>query len=141
MERVQLLTEPKRKRGRPENSMNRFAKDAREKAQASGMLPHEWLLAVMRGEPIYRTEHDPITGEARKVQEQYGFDDRKDAAKAAAPYYAPKISTVEVISGVSDADLDSIIASAAAQAGVSIGPGGEGKAGEDQAGEDDPQRT
>jgi hypothetical protein len=51
----------------------------------------------------------------------------KDAAKAAAPYFAPKISTVEVIQGVSEHELDRIIALAASEAGVSLGIGGEGQ--------------
>lgn len=50
-------------------------------AEASGMLPHEFLLAVTRGESI--SEHRPT------------FEERLEAAKAAAPYYAPKLASVE----------------------------------------------
>lgn len=125
---------PKNKGGRPPGAVNRLAKEAREKAQATGILPHEFLLQIVRGEPIFRTEIHPITGQKAVIQEVYGFEDRKDAAKAAAPYYAPKISTVEVIHGVSDHELDSIIARAAAEAGVSLGPSGEGTT--DQASDD-----
>lgn len=118
--------------GRPPNATNKLSREAREKALATGdgMLPHEFLLKIVRGEPIFRKEVHPVTGQEVVIQEQYDFEARKDAAKAAAPYYAPKISTVEVISGVSDNELDSIIARAAAEAGISLGTGGEGEEGE-----------
>lgn len=50
-------------------------------AEASGMLPHAFLLAVTRGEPI--GDHTPT------------FEERLEAAKASAPYVAPKLSSVE----------------------------------------------
>jgi len=118
--------------GRKKDSHNRLAIEAREKAQATGLLPHEILLSMARGEP--QTVYTP--GADGKVTEQLvalGIEERKDAAKAAAPYYAPKISTVEVITGVGDDELDAIIKGAAAAAGVSISIGGEGEAGGDEA--------
>jgi len=118
---------PKNKGGRPPGAMNRLAKEARDKAAATGVLPHEFLLMIVRGEPIFRIEIEPTTGKKIHVQEQYDFEARRDAAKAAAPYYAPKISTVEVINGVSDNELDQIIERAAAEAGVSLGTSGEGE--------------
>ena len=125
--------------GRKPNSMNKMSRDAREKAAASGVLPHEFLLMIVRGEPIFRTEVHPMTGESILVREVYDFDARRDAAKAAAPYYAPKISTVEVINGVSEYELDQIIERAAAEAGISLGDGGESTEGqsEDSTGESD----
>ena len=111
--------------GRPPGAINRLAKEARDKAAATGVLPHEFLLMIVRGEPIFRIEIEPSTGKKIHVLEQYDFEARRDAAKAAAPYYAPKISTVEVINGVSDNELDQIIARAAAEAGISLGPSGE----------------
>ena len=111
--------------GRKPNSTNRLAKEAREKAQASGELPHEFLLRIARGEVITREYRNPATGHIEIVEEQYSFDDRKDAAKAAAPYFAPKISTVEVIRGVADDELDSIIAKLAAETGFGPSDGGE----------------
>ncbi|HJX17774.1 MAG TPA: hypothetical protein VJ437_06210 [Acidiferrobacterales bacterium] len=53
---------------------------AREKAARTGELPHEFLLQVMRGHKI--TGHKPT------------FSERMDAAKAAAPYYAPRLAAV-----------------------------------------------
>lgn len=55
---------------------------AREEAAKAGMLPHELLLAISRGEVI--DGYVP------------SFAERVDAAKAAAPFYAPKLAAVDV---------------------------------------------
>lgn len=125
-----------RKRGRPEGSANKMAREAREMAKATGdgRLPHEILLEIARGNPqkVLRTDADgaplidPDTGEFLTKLVVPTLEDMQGAAKAAAPYFAPKMSTVEVIQGISDADLDQIIAGAAAEAGVSLSTGGEG---------------
>lgn len=118
---------PKNKGGRPVGSSTRLSREAIEKAREGGMLPHEFLLAIMRGEVITRKEVDE-DGKITRVPESYDFEKRMDAAKAAAPYFAPKISTVEVIHGVPDDELNRIIESLATQAGIDIGAGGEGEA-------------
>lgn len=123
--RVLIDVPAKNKGGRPVGSMSKIAMEAREKAKATGQLPHEFLLSIARGEAIFRDVVDPATGEITKQLEVYDFDARRDAAKAAAPYYAPKISTVEVISGVPDEQLDLIIAQLTAEAGVNTGASGE----------------
>lgn len=134
METEQGEKPAKNKGGRPMHSMNKLSRDAIEKARALGELPHEFLLRIMRGEVILRKvlvdPDDPECGELRTVVEKYGFEERVDAAKAAAPYYAPKISTVELISGVPDDELDNIIAQLAAETGVDLGAAGEGAQGE-----------
>lgn len=130
--RVQLLPN---KGGRPEGALSKLSREAREKAKATGLLPHEFLLSIARGEIIYRDVLQK-DGSIDKVMEDYDFAARQDAAKAAAPYYAPKISTVEVISGVADDQLDSIIAQLAAQAGVDPSAFGEGTKDEGEAGTD-----
>lgn len=133
--------EVKRGRGRPPGAHNRLAKEARARAEQTGLLPHEILLSIARGEPqIIKTPVRKPNGSYELVEEMVPVDleTLKSAAQAAAPYYAPKISTVEVISGVSDDDLDAIIARAATEAGVSLGAGGEGEEDEDQAGADRP---
>lgn len=117
---------PGRGQGRKPGSMSKLAKDARAKAEQTGLLPHEILLSMARGEPAQIVEIDD-QGNRKIRYEPLDKEDVRDAAKAAAPYYAPKISTVEVIQGVSDADLDEFIARAAAEAGLGIGPGGEGQ--------------
>ncbi len=120
----------KNKGGRPKGSLSKIAAEAREKAQATGLLPHEILLSVARGEAQFKEVVDPKTGEITRVREHYDLPIRLDAAKAAAPYYAPKISTVEVITGVPDAELDLIIAQLAREAGISAGASGEESEGE-----------
>lgn len=123
---------PKNKGGRPPGAMSKLAKEARERAQETGELPHEILLSIARGnpQPVRSVAYDEDSGEITVKITGYEIPDleqRKDAAKAGAPYFAPKISTVEVISGVSDDELDNIIALAAAEAGVSLGSVGEGQ--------------
>ena len=68
--------------GRQPGSITKFAKHAREQARATGQLPHEFLLSIVRGEEV--------DGVVPKL------DQRIDAAKAAAPYFAPKMTTAEV---------------------------------------------
>lgn len=67
--------------GRKPGAPNKRTADTIAKAEATGLLPHEFLLAVTRGETI--DGHTPT------------FDERKDAAKAAAPYFAPKLASLE----------------------------------------------
>lgn len=114
-----------RRRGRPEGSTNRYTREAIEKARQTGLLPHEILLSMARGEPQVEYDVDPISGRTVERLVPLDIEQRKDAAKAAAPYYAPKISTVEVIKNVDDAELDFIIAELAAQTGISVGTSGE----------------
>lgn len=130
--------------GRKPGSQSRLAREAREKAEQTGALPHELLLQWGRGEPMSRKvlkqggdasnpEHWVTTYEAVDAETQ------KDAAKSAAPYYAPKISTVEVITGVDDATLSELIARSAAEAGLSLAPRGAGPEDEGEEGEQAPR--
>jgi hypothetical protein len=89
--------------------------EIKRKASLSGDLPHEWLLKIMRGDMFY---HDGV-----KVRPT--IEMRIDCAKAAAPYFAPKLAQVQVTENMTDADLDHIIKSAAAEIGASINLGGE----------------
>jgi hypothetical protein len=112
--------------------MSKIAEEARNKALATGLLPHEILLSMARGEPQREVTIDPTNGKV--TGETYSVPDlecRRDSAKAAAPYFAPKISTVEVIQGVNDYELDRIIAQLASEAGLGAGPVGEGETGEE----------
>lgn len=121
--------------GRPLGAMSRLAKEAREKAIESGELPHEILLGMARGHVQKVAEViDQSTGEVLKWKYTVPDPDfRRDAAKAAAPYFAPKISTVEVIGGMTDEQLDAIIAGAAAETAASASDDREGTPGTDQA--------
>lgn len=68
--------------GRKPGSVNLMSAKAREEAAKTGELPHEFMLRVMRGEEI-----DGHTPE---------FKDRMDAAKAAAPYFAPRLASTNI---------------------------------------------
>jgi hypothetical protein len=115
--------------------MNSLSKKARELAASTGKLPHEILLNIARGIPIEVQEVQP-DGTFKPKYEPVTPDQVLDAAKAGAPYYAPKISTVEVVGNLDDATLDSLLERAAAEAGLSLAPGGEGKARAPSAGDE-----
>lgn len=68
--------------GRKPGGVNKMSKKAREEAAKTGELPHEYLLRISRGEEI--DGYKPT------------FTERMDAAKAAAPYFAPRLSTTDV---------------------------------------------
>jgi len=74
--------------GRKPGSVNKITQRAREAAAKTGELPHEFLLRIVRGEAI--DGHAPE------------FAERMDAAKAAAPYYAPRLATTVVAAQVSN---------------------------------------
>lgn len=90
--------------GRPKGSTQKITTKAREEAKASGLLPHEWLLTVSRGEPVIQrswknivNEEGRITGKELVEEIVYAdFPTRLDAAKAAAPYYAPRLAAQQV---------------------------------------------
>lgn len=69
--------------GRPTGSATRRTREIADKAAASGLLPHEFLLSVVRGEAVGGVVPT--------------FADRLEAAKAAAPYFAPKLSSIDVV--------------------------------------------
>ena len=67
--------------GRKKGSINKVSRGARNKAAKEGLLPHEILLKIARGELL--GDHRP------------SFAERMEAAKAAAPYYAPRLAAIE----------------------------------------------
>lgn len=120
----------KRKRGRPKNSLNKLSMAAREAARLTGELPHEFLLRVTRGEIIAQ----PVRMESGETKTVYQIPDlpmRIDAAKSAAPYFAPKLSAVQFLSQSTDDELDQLIAGLASEAGIGVSASGEGEAPED----------
>ena len=90
--------------GRPKGRTNSVTAKAREAAAESGLLPHEWLLKVSRGEPIEQKRikiiYDKQGNEKSReliTEEVYAdFPTRIDAAKAAAPFYAPRLAVQQV---------------------------------------------
>ena len=68
--------------GRPKGAISRMNTVAREAARRTGELPHQFLLRVARGEEIDGTVPT--------------LNLRVDAAKAAAPYFAPRLASQNV---------------------------------------------
>jgi hypothetical protein len=117
-----IKPEPKKpsKTGRKIGSSNVVTNAARLAAQATGLLPHEWLLAVARGEGIeqkrWKVTVDRRGNEERELVTEVIYPDihmRQDSAKAAAPYYAPRLAaqTVDLsgtvgVTRMSDQELD-----------------------------------
>ena len=99
MPRKSLGKKPKRKPGRPRKTGNSPA-DIREKAAITGELPHEFLLRVSRG--------GVVNGQLITLEMQL------DAAKVAAPYFAPRLSSREIkalninLNALSDAELQEL---------------------------------
>ena len=123
------------RRSRPPGAAGKLALEARRRAQETGELPHEFLLRVARGELIQTKILDPITGQIKEVYDAPSLEVRIDAAKACAPYFAPKLQAVELIGktigSADDDELDAIIADAAAAAGIAVSLTGEGEEEED----------
>ena len=86
--------------GRPRGAKNKISKAAIKAAKETGVLPHEWLLSVARGDAIEQKRHEIVRdkdgNETKIVVAEMIYPDigvRMDAAKAAAPFYAPKLAT------------------------------------------------
>lgn len=90
--------------GRPKGRITSVSAKARAEAAESGLLPHEWLLKVSRGEPVeqkrWKIIYDKQGNEKSReliTEEVYAdFPTRLDAAKAAAPFYAPRLAVQQV---------------------------------------------
>ena len=78
--------------GRQKGTPNRRNAEMVARAEEAGMLPHEFLAAVARGEEI--DGHLPT------------FEERVDAAKAAAPFYAPKLAATQVTASITRSHED-----------------------------------
>lgn len=123
MERVKLIGAKRPKYGGRvagvKNKTSVLMESVLRAKEDGGLLPHEILLHVARGGSIKVGEE--------QVEKWPDMEMQMEAAKAAAPYYAPKLSTVEVIKGMDDHALDETIAGLAAQAGITITIGREGQ--------------
>jgi hypothetical protein len=93
--------------GRPKGALSKVTAKAKQAAMETGLLPHEWLLKVSRGEGIIHkrwvVKHDAKGNvRSRELIEEEIYSDfatRLDAAKAAAPFYAPKLAAQTVSLG------------------------------------------
>lgn len=122
--------EPKRRGRKPGGTtlVNRVAIAA---ASAEGKLPHEILLDIARGKSIVAgtMEWHEATQTFRPGAPRVLNPDIQQiiaAARDAAPYFAPKLSALELLASLSDDELNELVAVAAAEAGVSVGAAGEG---------------
>jgi hypothetical protein len=98
--------------GRKKGTLAKVTAKAREAAMETGLLPHEWLLKVSRGEGIkhkrwvikYDTKGKEVSRDLIEEEIYADFPTRIDAAKAASPFYAPKLAVQTVsLNGNSDA--------------------------------------
>lgn len=119
----------KRPRGRPLGALGKLTREAVEHAKATGEMPHYFLLRIARGEMIEQKILNQLTGEVTEMIVCPPFDQRVDAAKAAAPYFAPKLAAIEQTQAYSDEELDEHIRNAAAACGLAIATDGEGETG------------
>ena len=93
--------------GRPKGSLSKVTAKAKQAAMETGLLPHEWLLKVSRGEGIthkrwvikYDAKGKELSRELVEEEVYTDFSTRLDAAKAASPFYAPKLATQTISVG------------------------------------------
>jgi hypothetical protein len=83
--------------GRKKGARNKRTVALIAQAQAQGILPHEFLASVARGEPVRCSLMDDVTG--LPIGEPLlcfpSLDQRIDAARAAAPYFAARLASIE----------------------------------------------
>ena len=97
--------------GRPKGAIAKVTAKAKAAAAETGLLPHEWLLLVSRGEGIkhkrivvkYDTKGNEKSRELVEEEVYADFATRIDAAKAASPYYAPRLA-VQTVSVTTTSD-------------------------------------
>lgn len=101
--------------GRKPGSANQKTRVIADAAFEAGITPLEVMLQIMQ--------------QAMAIKE---YDKALDAASKAAPYMHPRLTSVEAkvevgMTEMSDDELDVLIATAAAEAGVTPGATGEGE--------------
>ena len=98
--------------GRPKGALSKVTAKAKQAAMETGLLPHEWLLKVSRGDGIthkrwvvkYDGKGKEVSRELVEEEIYADFSTRLNAAKAASPFYAPKLAVQTVsVTGNSDA--------------------------------------
>ena len=134
------MSEPEapRRRGPKPGARSIVNRAAMQAAAATGRMPHEILLDIARGTPLIQSTMvwDGETQAFKAGPPQVLIPDlqmRMRAASDAAPYYAPKLSALELLQGMSDDELDAAIADLAAQAGLGVAAAGAGAASKEPA--------
>lgn len=119
-------------KGRPVGSKDTKPRTANmaliNKYANEGLLPHEILLLIARGKAMpmgYDENGDPLKDDDGKILYWHpNMDERLDAAKSGAPYFAPKLSAIEVMKGMTDDTLLELIVGTAAACGLEFTAGG-----------------
>jgi hypothetical protein len=114
--------------GRKPGSRNRSKQEIIDKAKAAGELPHEFLLRVVQN----RLAPHEMVGDDGTLFEVVPLEMRIEAATKCASFFAPKLSSVEVISSLTDNDLDTLIKELATQAGLGNALGRESQEDDDE---------
>ncbi len=92
----------------------------------SDELPHEFLLRVAQGHPIVVK----IPGKQQIRYEVPTIEQRIKAANMAAPYFAPRLSAVQVLQGMNNEQLDQLTKEYATLSGFTITASRESTEGE-----------
>jgi hypothetical protein len=84
--------------GRKKGSVNKLSTEATKLAASTGMLPHEILMRLGRGEVVSGFEA-PAEGKKRKsrvMKSPLSLEQRLDCLKASAAFYAPKLMAAAI---------------------------------------------
>ena len=77
--------------GRKKGTPNKVSRATVLQARRTGELPHEFLLRLMRGRDKFKTVVVLADGKTKELMRLPTLPERFDAARAAAPYYAPRL--------------------------------------------------
>lgn len=103
--------------GRKPGSVNKNSSMQAKAAKAAGLLlPHEWLLGVMHGTEKVRDFEKAADGNLIEIERLPSFEERLDAAKAAAPFYAPKLAAKAIVEKPDGNPIDELMRLATASA-------------------------
>ena len=87
--------------GRPKGARNKRTVRMIEQAQSLGLLPHEFLAAVARGEgfdvQLFDEDGEPVGAPFKTYPT---LSERIAAASTAAPFFAPRLAHVEHAGGI-----------------------------------------
>lgn len=97
-----------------------------QRALEAGLTPLEIMLNAARH--IYNDAMNAtvfVKGKKKPYVDRELLMNAAEIASKAAPYVHPRLSAVELIKSLNDADLDAVIAAASAQAGITVNMNGD----------------
>ena len=89
-------------KGRPKGTGLWDKRKRRELALSQGVLPHEWLLHIMHGNPVLQCKFNKDLAMWEEVRVYPSLRIRIDCAKHAAPYFAPKLISKDITHSETD---------------------------------------